>query len=86
MTLDGRKPEINYPTSWEYKIIGPNVDDMLKAVEEIIIGLEYQITPSNISRHGKYFSLNISVVVPSEILRDIIFQKLTSHPHIKFVI
>lgn len=86
MILDERKPEIKYPTNWEYKIIGSNVDDMLKAVEEIIIGLEYQVTPSNISRHGKYFSLNITVIVPSEILRDIIFQKFTRHPHIKFVI
>jgi putative lipoic acid-binding regulatory protein len=86
MTLDGKKPEIKYPTKWDYKIIGSSVEDMLKAVEEAIVGLDYQVTPSKISKNEKYFSLNITVVVPSEILRDLIFQKLTSHPDIKIVI
>jgi len=86
MTSGYRKPEIGYPTKWEYKIIGANVDKMLKAVEEIIIGLDYEVTPSNISRKGKYFSLNIKIVVPSEVLRDIIFQKFSSHPDIRMVI
>lgn len=86
MTLDGKKPEIKYPTKWECKIIGSNIDEMLKAVEEVIVGLDYQVTPSRISRNEKYFSLNVSVVVPSQILRDLIFQKLTSHPDIKIVI
>ena len=86
MTFNGRKPKIEYPAKWDYKIIGSSVEDMLKAVEEIIVGLDYQVTPSNISRNGKYFSLNITVVVPSEVLRDIIFQKLTNHPDIKIVI
>jgi putative lipoic acid-binding regulatory protein len=86
MILDGKKPEINYPTKWDYKIIGSSVDEMLKAVEETIVGLDYQVTPSKISKNEKYFSLNVTVLVPSEILRDLIFQKLSSHPHIKFVI
>ena len=86
MTFNGRKPKIEYPAKWDYKIIGSSVEDMLKAVEEIIVGFDYQVTPSNISRNGKYFSLNITVVVPSEVLRDIIFQKLTNHLDIKIVI
>jgi putative lipoic acid-binding regulatory protein len=86
MDLSKRKPDIDYPTNWQYKIIGSDVDEMLSAVEEIIIGLEYEVIPSNVSSNEKYFSLNISLIVPSEIVRDIIFQKLSSHPAIKFVI
>jgi len=86
MDLIKNKPEINYPTKWEYKIIGANVDEMIKAVETVVLDLEYDITPSNISLKAKYFSLNVAVVVPSEVVRDKIFQSLTEHPVIKFVI
>jgi uncharacterized protein len=86
MDLENKKPEINYPTKWEYKIIGTDVDEMISVVESIVKDLDYEITPSNISLKAKYFSLNVSVVVPSEIIRDKIFQSLTDHPGIKFVI
>ena len=86
MDLNKKRPDIDYPTEWQYKIIGADVDEMLSAVEESIKGLDYQVTPSNVSSNQKYFSLNISLIVPSEIVRDIIFQKLSNHPAIKFVI
>jgi len=86
MDINIRKPEIEYPTNWGYKIIGSDVDEMLKAVEEIIKGLEYEVAPSNVSSNEKYFSLNISVIVSSEFVRDLIFQNLTKHPAIIFVI
>jgi putative lipoic acid-binding regulatory protein len=86
MDINIRKPEIEYPTNWGYKIIGSDVDEMLKAVEEIIKGLEYEVAPSNVSSNEKYFSLNIFAVVPSESVRDIIFRNLTKHPAIIFVI
>jgi putative lipoic acid-binding regulatory protein len=83
---ENKKPQIDYPCKWPYKIIGESVAEMISAVEEVVIDLEYDLTPSNISKKGKYFSLNITVVVPSEVVRDLIFQKLTKHPAIKFVI
>ncbi len=86
MEIQGNKSGVEYPTHWEYKIIGSKIEDMIKAAEEIVAGQEYDITPSNISRNGKYFSLNITVLVQSETLRDIIFQKFTKHPDIKVVI
>ena len=83
---ENKKPQIDYPCKWPYKIIGDSVEEMINAVEEVVVGLEYDLTPSNISHKGKYFSLNITVVVPSEVVRDLIFQKLSKHPAIKFVI
>ena len=86
MELENSKPEIVYPTEWQYKIIGPDVTKMVDAVESIVTGLEYDLTPSNISKKAKYFSLNVLVTVPSEFVRDKIFQELTNHPAIKFVV
>jgi len=83
---ENKKPQIDYPCKWPYKIIGESVEEMISAVEGVLINLEYDLTPSSISRKAKYFSLNITVDVPSEIMRDLIFQKLTKHPSIKFVI
>ena len=80
------KPVIEYPTKWEYKIIGNDVDKLLKAVGGAVPGLEYEITPSNISKNEKYYSLNVTVVVSSEVVRDLVFQKLSEHTDIKLVI
>lgn len=83
---ENNKPKIDYPCEWSYKIIGISIEEMITAVEETITDLKYDLTPSNISRKAKYFSLNINIVVPSESVRDLIFQKLSKHPAIKFVI
>jgi hypothetical protein len=82
---ENKKPQIDYPCKWPYKIIGDSIEKMISAVEEVVADLEYNLTPSNISRKGKYFSLNITVVVSSETMRDLIFQNLNKHPAIKYV-
>jgi putative lipoic acid-binding regulatory protein len=83
---ENKRPKIEYPVKWDYKLIGKDVDTLLKAVEEILPGLEYEVKFSNVSRNEKYYSLNVSVTVTSEALRDIIFQKFSNHPEIKIVI
>lgn len=81
-----RRPEITYPCEWAYKIIGTDVQQILDAIEDAVGGLNYDVTPSNISKNGNYFSLNMKLVVPNETVRDIIYQKLESNTYIKFVI
>jgi len=86
MDLQNRKPEISYPNKWEYKIIGSDVDEMINAVEIIVKDFEYELVPSNISKKGNYFSMNVIVLVPTEEFRDKIFKELTEHRAISFVI
>jgi putative lipoic acid-binding regulatory protein len=88
MILDSnsKQPIIEYPTKWDYKVIGEDIDKLLKAIEETVNGLEYEITPSNISKGGKYFSLNLTVVVLSEVMRNLVFRDLDDHPNVKIVI
>lgn len=80
------KPDIEYPCNWSYKIIGTDVDEMIIAVEEIVLNMDYDLTPSNISSNQKYYSLNLRVLVQSETVRNQIFQKLEQHAAISFVL
>jgi len=82
---NSNRPEIQYPTNWQYKVIGTNLDGMIAAVEEAAGNLEHEITPSNVSESSKYYSVNLSVVVTSEAVRDIIYKKLSSNEHIKMI-
>jgi putative lipoic acid-binding regulatory protein len=88
MILDSnsKKPNINYPCDWEYKVIGTDVDEMIKAIESITEGMDYKISPSNVSSKGKYFSLNVKVFVTSEVIRDSIFAKLKANEFVKMVL
>lgn len=88
MLLDSnsKKPEIDYPCDWHYKVIGTDADEMIKAIELAVEGLDYKISSSNISSKGNYFSLNLKVFVTSEVLRDIIFAKLKDNEFIKMVL
>ena len=89
MILDSnnkQRPEIEYPCEWSYKVIGKDVDKILEAIEDAASGLKYDVTPSNISRNGNYFSLNFKVEVPSEVVRDFIYQKLESNSNIKVIL
>lgn len=83
---DSQKPEITYPCEWAYKVIGTDVNKILFAIEEAAMGLTYDVSPSNVSSNGKYFSLNLKLEVPNETVRNLIFEKLGKSPDIKFVI
>lgn len=88
MILDSnsKKPDIEYPCNWDYKIIGTDVDQMISVIEKTVAGMEYNISSSNVSSKGKYFSLNLKVFVTSEAIRNIIFEKLESSDYVKMVI
>ena len=87
MILDSsKKPNIEYPCNWDYKVIGTNVDEMIKAIEQVAVGMEYKISSSNVSSKGNYFSLGLQVYVSSEVIRDIIFAKLKDNEFVKMVL
>lgn len=88
MILDSnsKKPNIEYPCDWHYKIIGVDLDEMIKAIELIAHGMDYKISSSNVSSKGNYFSLNLTVFVTTEVMRDIIFAKLKANDFIKMVL
>ena len=81
-----QKAEIEYPCEWHYKIIGDNVDLMLKVIKKAVKGMTHDLQASNISKKGKYKSLSLKVTVNDEAERDMIYGMLTKEKSIKMVL
>ncbi|MDZ7766361.1 MAG: DUF493 domain-containing protein [Melioribacteraceae bacterium] len=89
MILDSnnkKRPEIEYPCEWQYKIIAKSPDEAVNAAEDAAEGFKYDITASNISKKGKYVSINLMVEVESEEERNLIFGKLEANETVVMVI
>jgi putative lipoic acid-binding regulatory protein len=81
-----KKPEINYPCTWSYKVIGSDRELVTRAILTVLENLEYQFSESNQSRTGKYISFNVSARVESEEERNRIFGLLQDIPTVKMVL
>ncbi len=89
------QPEITYPTKWSYRIVGTSESEMRATVQQIL--KEYNaknqnpnpnhtIKKANQSTTGKYLSLNLELTVQNENHRTQIFNALSNHPHIRYVL
>ena len=89
-----KKPLVEYPSPWGYKVIGLEEDSMRGAVKECMETClnqnsgdrEFELGMSRSSSGGKYISLSLNLTVQDEAERDAIFQALTSRPEIVMVI
>jgi len=81
-----RKVHLEYPCPWVYKIIGPDADEMQRAVAEIIHDRAYKISPSHSSKGAKYHCLNVELSVESESHRTALYETLKAHQAIKLVL
>ena len=80
-----KKPEIEYPCEWSYRIIGDDIKKMVEAVENAVEGMEYDLQASNISKKGNYYSINLKVMVDNEVVRNIVYEKIEKHENVKIV-
>jgi len=83
---NSEKLQIEYPSEWSYKIIGNNLEKMIKLIEDTVEKMEYDLTPFNVSKKGNYYSLSLKVKVNSEKERDIVFKKLNEAEEIIYVL
>lgn len=84
--FDEDKLQLDYPCSWEYKIIGADEDAVRDAVAEILGETDYDLTLSNTSRRGKYTSLLLELTVVDEAHRLGLFESLRAHEAIIMVL
>ena len=81
-----RKVQLEYPCSWVYKIIGPDADEMQRAVTEIIRDRTYKVSPSRSSEKDKYHCLNVELSVESESHHTALYEALKAHKAVKIVL
>lgn len=80
------KPKINYPCHWQYKIIAESSQAIRSKVAAIVTDREYSLTDSNVSRTGRYISMNLELNVDTEEQRLELYRLLAADPEIKVVL
>lgn len=80
------KPEIEYPCTWVYKVIGQDMDKLKELITTACAPTEVTISLSHSSSKGKYHSLNASLIVENEKMRLQIYELLKQHPDVKLVL
>lgn len=84
--FDGKKAEIHYPCQWSYQVIGLDEILLREAVASVIGSVPYTLGPGHTSSGGKYRSLALEAKVESEEERLRVFDLLSKHPAIRFVL
>lgn len=85
-SFEGRRPEILYPCLWPYQVIGSDEQALRAAVLEVIGEAPHNWKPGHVSKGGKYRSLGLELRVEDEAERLAVFERLSRHPAIRFVL
>lgn len=80
------RPEITYPCSWVYKVIGEDTTLLHDIIVAACAPLQVSVTLSHSSSRRKYHSLNAELTVPDESSRLKIYESLKNHPAVKIVL
>jgi putative lipoic acid-binding regulatory protein len=80
------KQIVEYPCQWSFRIIGAEEKLIRCAVEEYMKEAAYQLTASNVSRSGKYVSVNLETVVLNEDDRNRIYIEVKNMACVKMVL
>ncbi|NQT90240.1 MAG: DUF493 domain-containing protein [Candidatus Omnitrophica bacterium] len=81
-----KRPKIDYPCEWSYKVIGMDEGSVRKAITEALGTKEHSLSFSNKSSGGRYTSLHVKTVVTNEEQRNKIFASLSRHASVKAVL
>lgn len=81
-----RKPDIEYPCTWEYRVIGSDEQKITTVITNVCAPHPAEITRANLSARGTYVSLNVKIVVENEAVRTAIFEQLQNHDAVKMVL
>jgi putative lipoic acid-binding regulatory protein len=80
------RPEIEYPCTWIYKVIGEDCSLLKDIIISACSPLPVKISHSHTSSKGKYHSLNAELEVPTEEVRLRIYELLKCSPVVKIVL
>lgn len=83
-TLEG-KPKIDYPTMWEYRVIGRDEKKLNEVIAEIF-GQNCELLEGKSSSGGKFVSLIVRAMVENQEQRDRFFALLKQNPEVNMVL
>ncbi|MCG3656779.1 DUF493 domain-containing protein [Aliarcobacter butzleri] len=84
--LNDKKLELDYPCSWEYKLVVLETTNIKQTVKEVIFEREHKVKESKVSSKGKFKSYTLEILVHNEDDRKEIFKLLGEHSDIKMII
>ncbi|PUE67239.1 MULTISPECIES: HP0495 family protein [Arcobacteraceae] len=84
--LNDKKLELDYPCSWEYKLVVLETTNIKQTVKEVIFEREHKVKESKVSSKGKFKSYTLEMLVHNEDDRKEIFKLLGEHGDIKMII
>jgi len=86
MRLDDKRPQIDYPCAWTYRIVCTDESAVRAAVIEIVGDSEHTLVAVRASSGGRYHTLELELVVRDETQRNRIFQALGGLPEVRLLL
>ena len=84
--LSNEKLELDYPCSWEYKLVVLEHINIKTTIKDVISSREHKVSESKVSTKGKFKSYKLEMLVHNEDDRKEIFKMLGAHSNIKMVL
>lgn len=84
--LSKEKLKLDYPCNWQYKLVGLSEEKIKNAAKDVFCDRVHKVTPSKVSKKGKFKSFTVDIIVHNEDDRLELFNKLQAHDDIKIVI
>ena len=85
-TFEGIEPEIEYPCTWSYKLIGPDEAKLRTHVTSVVGERAHFVEVSNRSSQGSYISLRLEIGVEDEEDRRALFAALETGEGVLYVL
>ncbi len=82
---ENNKPKIDYPLSWEYKLILKDKELLETIIKNVLGDKAHTVKPSKVSKKGKYTSFNLIIIVSDGSERLSIFDDFKNHKDVSFV-
>ncbi|PIE56442.1 MAG: cytoplasmic protein [Desulfobulbus propionicus] len=80
------RPDIDYPCSWQYRVIGIDRDGLMQAVSACISKRPCEIRVGNTSSGGRYVSVILEVEVSSDEDRLTLYSQLAALAEVRMVL
>jgi putative lipoic acid-binding regulatory protein len=86
ISRDSCRPRIDYPCSWQYKLIGVGREEIRRVVEKSLQEKPFTLAESHVSRRGRYVSMNLELIVENDEERLKLYRVLAESSVIKVVL